>query len=763
MGDGTIGAGEPSSKACIGDVLRNLKNAKRYAFDIGSSIVKIAYCSSVPSHTASTDPDKKLNDVEESFRLHFIELHISRFQECLQYIREECSLIGTDSIACTGSNIDAYQPRICDLLSLKCVKLNEMECLAKGNNFLLRNVLDESFIYDHKSEACNYVFQTIDPSTVFPYLIVNVSTGVSIYKVESDDVFERIGGSSIGGGTFHGLGNLMANCSDFDKLMSMAESGDHRNVDVLVSDLQGAMLESLCLSNDLIAGSFGKCEDTTKRGKADLIRSLLLMISNSIGQISVLYAQKINAKSIFFGGYFVRNHAISMRTISYAVNYWSQGKMSARFLRHEGYTAAIGAFIKQNENVAAAALNPSAMDKCHELSWKEHYAGCSALGRFVPTAPLSSTFEVGRLEMECCNMKLQTFPLLTSYEEYIPDTVNLNDDVDARDYWISCMEKSVQKTLTKAVESDKQSPDAELRANLFKDRYLSHLKIIKEKSFAYGCCNVRNLLDLREQILNEQLFDDAFLCQKQIENELAVRELPNVLRIIDAIDNVRDRQIAVCKGILAGNVFDWGAKEAVKMMESSGGLSFSSALELIPERPWLVDELDDWLKSVSAKHYRCAAIFVDNSGGDVLLGVIPFARELLKMGTKVIIVCNWSPALNDVTYNELVALMPEICAGDPILAEAVKQEQLEIEHSGQGSPCLDLRRVNSKLCEKIKHEGVDLVVIEGMGRALHTNYYAEFECDSLKVAVIKTKWLADRLGGAVFSTIFKFQQGSLRL
>lgn len=28
---------------------------------------------------------------------------------------------------------------------------------------------------------------------------------------------------------------------------------------------------------------------------------------------------------------------------------------------------------------------------------------------------------------------------------------------------------------------------------------------------AYGCCNVRNLLDLREQLLNEYYFDDAYL------------------------------------------------------------------------------------------------------------------------------------------------------------------------------------------------------------------------------------------------------------
>ncbi|TMS35719.1 hypothetical protein L596_003055 [Steinernema carpocapsae] len=756
--------GTTSTRAAIGGALRNLKNAKRYAFDIGSSIVKVAYVSSVPNILAVSKGAQNGNSdqVNESFRLHFIQFHISNFQQCLEYIREECTLNSIEFTACTGSNIDAYQQLIADLLSTRCFKLSEMECLVKGNNFLLRNVLDESFIYDHKSEACNYVFETIDPSTVYPYLIVNISTGVSVYKVDSDDKFERVGGSSIGGGTFHGLGNLLTGCSDFDELMKLAGAGDHRKVDVLVSDMQGVMLQNFALSEDLIAGSFGKCEDKSELEKADLIRSLLLMISNSIGQICVLYAQQARAKSIFFGGYFVRNHAIAMRTISYAVNYWSQGTMSARFLRHEGYTAAVGAFIKQNENIACEALNSNRLDTCHELSWKEHYAGCSALGRFVPTAPLSSSFEAGIFELECCDMKLQSFPLLTSYKDYIPDTVNLNDDVEARDYWISCMENSVAKTLTKAIESQADSSDAKFRAELFKDRYLSHLKILKESSFAYGCCNVRNLLDLREQILNEQLFDDAFSCQKTMENVMAVRELSSVLKTIDNIEDDHARHVCVAKGILAGNVFDWGAKEAVKMMEAHGGLSFSAAIGIIPERPWLIDDLDIWLDALTKKTYRCASVFVDNSGGDVILGVLPFARELLKLGTKVIIVCNWSPALNDITFIELVALMPEICALDQVLAEAVKSHQLVVSHSGQGSPCLDLRRVDSKLCEQVERNNVDLVVIEGMGRALHTNFDAQFECDSLKVAVIKTKWLADRLGGKIFSTIFKFREGKRR-
>lgn len=30
-----------------------------------------------------------------------------------------------------------------------------------------------------------------------------------------------------------------------------------------------------------------------------------------------------------------------------------------------------------------------------------------------------------------------------------------------------------------------------------------------------------------------------------------------------------------------------------------------------------------------------AVIFVDNSGADIVLGILPFARELLRHGTKV--------------------------------------------------------------------------------------------------------------------------------
>ena len=64
------------------------------------------------------------------------------------------------------------------------------------------------------------------------------------------------------------------------------------------------------------------------------------------------------------------------------------------------------------------------------------------------------------------------------------------------------------------------------------------------------------------------------------------------------------------------------------------------------------------------------------------------------------------------------------------------------------------------LVDVMTEKQVDLIVLEGMGRALHTNLYATFKCESLKVAVVKNRWLATRLGGDMFSVIFKYETGN---
>ena len=61
-----------------------------------------------------------------------------------------------------------------------------------------------------------------------------------------------------------------------------------------------------------------------KFSEADLARSLLFTISNDIGHIASLYATVYNMNRVYFGGYFLRNHPLSMHTISYSIKYWSR-------------------------------------------------------------------------------------------------------------------------------------------------------------------------------------------------------------------------------------------------------------------------------------------------------------------------------------------------------------------------------------------------------------------------------------------------------
>lgn len=90
-------------------------------------------------------------------------------------------------------------------------------------------------------------------------------------------------------------------------------------------------------------------------------------------------------------------------------------------------------------------------------------------------------------------------------------------------------------------------------------------------------------------------------------------------------------------------------------------------------------------------------------------------------------------------------------------AAAVVEPKLFVLGNGSGSPCLDLSRVPAALADATV--GVDLLVIEGMGRAIHTNLYTPFKCDTLKLAMIKTERLAVKLfGGCLYDCMCSFQR-----
>jgi hypothetical protein len=80
------------------------------------------------------------------------------------------------------------------------------------------------------------------------------------------------------------------------------------------------------------------------------------MISNNIGQVAYLNALRLGLKRIYFGGFFIRGHPYTMSKMSFAIDFWSRGRMKAHFLTHEGYLGAVGALISENDDIYTRSL-----------------------------------------------------------------------------------------------------------------------------------------------------------------------------------------------------------------------------------------------------------------------------------------------------------------------------------------------------------------------------------------------------------------------
>lgn len=94
--------------------------------------------------------------------------------------------------------------------------------------------------------------------------------------MDGDNKFERVSGTSIGGGTFWGLGKLLTKCNrfgfvfflsfftkfcvssdkkiinmhsytSFDELLELSHRGNNRVIDMLVGDIYGTDYSKVCL------------------------------------------------------------------------------------------------------------------------------------------------------------------------------------------------------------------------------------------------------------------------------------------------------------------------------------------------------------------------------------------------------------------------------------------------------------------------------------------------------------------------------------
>lgn len=347
---------------------------------------------------------------EPGGRLNFVSFETDRIDDCIAFMRHlkenqqplNGSKPGQLAVMATGGGAYKYYEKIKDALGVDVIREEEMECLIIGLDFFITEIPREVFTY---SETDPMHFASPEEN-IYPYLLVNIGSGVSFLKVSGPRKYERVGGTSLGGGTLWGLLSLLTGARSFDEMLHNAAQGDNSNVDMLVGDIYGGDYGKIGLKTTTIASSFGKvfrmkrnaeneAEDmgglsngdrehhrqeaekrqqdqtpssstsataamtggpapsepapvsTSSFSSADVSRSLLYAISNNIGQLAFLQSQIHGLAHIYFGGSFIRGHPQTMNTLSYAIKFWSKGAKQAYFLRHEGYLGSVGAFLKR--------------------------------------------------------------------------------------------------------------------------------------------------------------------------------------------------------------------------------------------------------------------------------------------------------------------------------------------------------------------------------------------------------------------------------
>ncbi|KAK4376880.1 hypothetical protein RND71_003176 [Anisodus tanguticus] len=345
------------------------------AIDIGGSLIKIVYfstnskCSTKDEAPALSKerqevPNGDLNYHILSGRLYFVKFETSKIEDCIKVLAskklQQCGAqcrhshaVDKIKIKATGGGAFKFADLFKEKLGITLDKVEEMESLVAGANFLLKAVNREAFTYIGGQKE----YVQIDQNDLYPYLLVNIGSGVSMIKVDGEGKFQRVSGTSVGGGTFLGLGKLLTKCKSFDELLELSHQGNSRVIDMLVGDICGGMdYTKIGLASTAIASSFGKAISENKELEdykpEDIARSLLRMISNNIGQIAYLNALRFGLKRIILGGYFIRDHAYTMDTIAVAVDFWSKGEAKAMFLRHEGFLGALGAFMSYKDENA---------------------------------------------------------------------------------------------------------------------------------------------------------------------------------------------------------------------------------------------------------------------------------------------------------------------------------------------------------------------------------------------------------------------------
>lgn len=238
-------------------------------------------------------------------RLHFQKFETDKIESCIDFMKQlkeqhlqehGLNLRSKLCVMATGGGAFKFYDKILDALgAVEVSREDEMQCLIMGLDFFIREIPNEVFTYS-ESDPMQFVKQR---DNIYPYLLVNIGSGVSMIKVSGPRQFERVGGTSLGGGTLWGLLSLLTGARSFEEMLHTAESGDNTAVDMLVGDIYGTDYGKIGLKSTAIASSFGKVYRLKRQAEREAEDGSGLSNGDVAGSTSSFRAEDISRSLLY--------------------------------------------------------------------------------------------------------------------------------------------------------------------------------------------------------------------------------------------------------------------------------------------------------------------------------------------------------------------------------------------------------------------------------------------------------------------------------
>lgn len=264
---------------------------------------------------------EKLNVIQginlEEKEIKKLEKKLSNHKDSITVLSEPRNKSEISSCYFCGKLTGKKENIIYKVFQKKCIRYGtSIDLLIKGLDYI-NNHMSNSFFDLPKETLLNLVRVGTSKTksilkknkyelknNLYPYILTTGDEGICVYRVDSIDSHQKIGGNTIGPTSIWSLFYLACNYEDLEFAMKESFKGNNEYIDLSVGDIYGGDYSGVGLSSDIIASSFSKVNvsDINLIEKKDIGKSLAIFYGVTYAQVSALISSKEKINKIIISG-----------------------------------------------------------------------------------------------------------------------------------------------------------------------------------------------------------------------------------------------------------------------------------------------------------------------------------------------------------------------------------------------------------------------------------------------------------------------------